>query len=138
MPECHKCTLNGTGSEACLTCKGPPETNHHGKTHVSLDSEVANDPQTGAEVEASMTVCDRYEPPCIEKIDLPDCCADTARRLLAFLSSLEASDLSLVIWRAQGRSLAAWGRRNGFTRQYAHHRYTLLSDKEPVVKGAFG
>jgi hypothetical protein len=38
MPECHKCPHNGKRSSACLKCKGPAESNHHGRTFVSVDA----------------------------------------------------------------------------------------------------
>ena len=38
MPECHKCIHNGRRSSACITCKGPSEHNHHGRSFVSIDA----------------------------------------------------------------------------------------------------
>lgn len=37
MPECHKCSWNGKGSQHCLSCKETPQNLvNYGKTHVSL------------------------------------------------------------------------------------------------------
>lgn len=38
MPDCHNCPLDGSGSDECLRCTGPADTNHHGKTHVSWEA----------------------------------------------------------------------------------------------------
>ncbi len=132
MPECHNCAHNGRRSEACLTCSGPPETNHKGKTWVSLDS--GDDPQTAAMVEAVM------EPVRTEEsggVALEDCCADAARRLLAYLATLASADLSLLLSRVGGKPMADWGRTFGVTKQGAHQRWLALCRRHPELRVLF-
>lgn len=129
MPECHRCQHNGTESPACLKCRGPAETNHRGHRFVSLDSGTS--PQTGAEVEASLAQA--YEPQTVEAIDLPECCTDTARRLLATLCGLPDEDLLLLVSRLRGQSLASIARRDKKTRQAAHARWKRLVSRHPEL-----
>lgn len=53
MPECHRCAHDGRRcAAACLSCKGPPETNHKGQTFISLDAGGWSG-QTLGEIEAA-------------------------------------------------------------------------------------
>jgi DNA-directed RNA polymerase specialized sigma24 family protein len=42
MPECHKCPHNGKRRRQCLSCPGPSDDNHHGRTHVEFDPELVD------------------------------------------------------------------------------------------------
>lgn len=133
MPECHRCQHNGTESEACLKCKGPPATNHKGRVFVSLDS--GDNQQTGAEVEASLA--EAYQPPACEEIALPDCCADTARRLLGTMLQLDDEELDLLRHRLAGGTLADFGGDVEITRQAAHARWRRMAQRHPVLQKVF-
>jgi hypothetical protein len=37
MPDCHSCPHNLKRSRACLKCKGPAATHHHGKSFISIE-----------------------------------------------------------------------------------------------------
>ncbi len=133
MPECHHCPHNGTASPACLDCKGPPETNHKGKTWVSLDS--GEGPQTAAMVEAVMEPIQTAGE--CGGVAMESCCADAARRLLAYLVGLSPTDLSLVLARVRGLPMAAWGRRYGVTKQGAQQRWRAIVRRHPEMEGMF-
>ena len=134
MPECHRCQHNGTESPACLKCRGPAETNHKGRVFVSLDSGEKR--QTGAEVEAAMQVA-AYEPPDVEVVALPDCCLDTARRLLGVLLELEDDDLHLLRHRLAGGTLADFGGDVEITRQGAHARWNRIVARHTELAAVF-
>lgn len=125
MPECHKCPLNGTGSPECLECKGPPETNHHGRVHVSLQSSEA------VNIAASKKSFEKAE--CIE-LKLDSCCQDAVRRLLAVFAELSADDISMVCHLLKDRSLAEWGRNHGMTKQAASYRHKRLVKRHPEIR----
>lgn len=38
MPECHRCDHDGRCDPRCLRCKGPPDSNHKGRTFISFDA----------------------------------------------------------------------------------------------------
>jgi hypothetical protein len=133
MPECHRCKLNGTGSNACLKCKGPPKTNHKGRIMVSIDA--GDNPQTGAEVEAS--IAETYQPPTVEEIALPDCCADTARRLLATVASLDDAELLLLMRRLRGQSLASIASSRRKTRQASHAQWNRIVARHQELASVF-
>lgn len=133
MPECHKCPHNGLGHADCLTCKGPPETNHKGRTFVSLDS--GEDPQTAAAVEAATANVATGDDG--SDIALPPCCADAVRRLLGYLVALESADLSMVVSRVRGDTLADWGRSHGMSRQGAHRRWIAICRRHPELAKLF-
>jgi hypothetical protein len=134
MPECHKCPHNGQGSPFCLKCIGPSDSNHHGRTFVSLDSGHAA--QTGAEVEAALKV--EQQEPQDDLINLQACCADAVRRLVGFLARIEKADLSLLDWIGQGKSMYSWAKQHGVSRQAASSRYAMLCRKIPALKSVFG
>jgi len=133
MPECHRCQHNGTESPACLKCRGPAETNHRGRVFVSLDA--GDHPQTAAEVEASMA--DTYQPPTVEEIALPDCCADVARRLLATLAALEDDELLLLMRRLRGQSLASIAGIRRKTRQASHAQWNRIVARHTELAAVF-
>lgn len=134
MPECHKCQYDKKGSNECLNCRGPSEVNHHGRVHVSINS--GTDPQTGAEVEASLMVADHEAP--ADTICLSECCSDTARRLMGFLLALSERDLILVSWMTSGKSLAEFGRAHHVSRAAASRRYKMMCRRMPILKTVFG
>jgi hypothetical protein len=134
MPECHRCNLNGTGSNACLKCPGPPTTNHKGRVFVSMDS--GDNQQTGAEVEAAMQEA-AYEPPTVEEIALPDCCADTARRLLATVAALDDAELLLLMRRLRGQSLASIAGSRRQTRQASHAQWNRIVARHQELAAVF-
>lgn len=150
MPECHNCPHNGSPTDACLSCKGPPETNHKGKTWVSLDAtEGERDDQSAALVEASLLAfgeapetdhddetqgADGSDAPRCGA-DMPECCEDAARRALATVFGLSNEDLVLFAHRMRGGMLSAFGRDFGLTRQGAHQRWLSLMRRHPVLVG---
>ena len=98
MPECHLCPLNGKKSKRCITCakKGPPpSTNKRGLNLVVVDYDL------------KQPECDQTP-----LLDLPDCCEDTVRRLLAVFSSLNPLDLSLVFAMLRRTNVAVWSRKH--------------------------
>jgi hypothetical protein len=63
MPECHTCDRNGKSDPACLKCRGPAETNHRGKTFLSIDAGSDSQSQTLGEVEAAAAGPDGWRAP---------------------------------------------------------------------------
>ena len=133
MPECHRCHLNGTGSNACLKCPGPPDTNHKGRIMVSIDA--GDNQQTGAEVEASLA--DTYQPSTGEEIALPDCCADAVRRLLATIVALDDAELLLLMRRLRGQSLASIAGIRRQTRQASHAQWNRIVARHQELAAVF-
>ncbi len=118
MPECHRCEWNQRGPSpekeaACGSCfMAEDYTNHKGKVHVSIDSGAA---QTAAEVEASLqNARERDEEE--EAPLLPDCCMETAWRMLDYLSQLDERELKLLIEVSHGANLAEVGERAALSR----------------------
>jgi hypothetical protein len=127
MPECHKCPYNGTGNPICLSCAGPPDTNHRGRSHISIDA--GDDAQTLGEVAASiqqMKEADQHdghkEPAGI----------DAARRVLHEFVTLADDDVRLVCSLMRGESMAAVAKREGLTRATISWRVKRLVAKHPV------
>lgn len=122
MPDCHKCPYNGKGSARCLTCRGPADTNHHGRNHISID---AGDGQTLGEVEASAAVdrhADEYRP----EIS-PD-----AARVAAMMLDLDCDEFVLVKALIRGRTMADVAREAGQTRAAVSARLKRLVERHPV------
>jgi hypothetical protein len=109
----------------CLTCHGPPETNHKGRTHISID---AGDGQTLGEVEASHAAASRNAG---NAEDIPGISPDAERVASAFLS-LDADDFALVKALLAGRSMADVARDAGLTRAAVSARCKRLAARNPV------
>lgn len=126
MPECHKCPHNGTGSPACLTCAGPPDTNHRGRSHISIDA--GDDAQTLGEVAASMQQMQEAE----QQTGREPAGIDAARRVLHEFVTLADDDVRLVCSLMRGESMAAVAKREGLTRAAVSWRVKRLVAKHPV------
>lgn len=100
---------------------------------VSIDA--GDSPQTGAEVEASLA--DTYQPSTGEEIALPDCCADTARRLLATVAALEDDELLLLMRRLRGQSLASIAGIRRQTRQASHAQWNRIVARHQELASVF-
>ena len=118
MPECHKCVHNGKGSEACWTCKGPAETNHKGRSHVSIDAGGA---QTLGLVQASVTIRGGHD----------DTVSEDARHLLAALLGLLPEEFLLIKRLLAGRSMADIAREDGLTRAAISDQVRKLVEQHP-------
>lgn len=148
MPECHNCPHNGRANEACLACKGPPETNHKGKTFVSLDATTEGDGgQSAAMVEAAMLAFGEEPEPDHDDetpspdgadaprcgADMPECCEDAARRALAFVLALPNEDLLLLAHRSRGGNMAAFGKVARMSKQAVHIRWARIVRQHPEL-----
>lgn len=125
MPECHKCPHNGTGNPICLTCAGPPDTNHRGRSHISIDA--GEGAQTLGEVAASMQVQEADQQTVREPAGI-----DAARRVLHEFVTLADDDVRLVCSLMRGESMAAVAKREGLTRAAVSWRVKRLVAKHPV------
>lgn len=155
MSECHRCPHNGRASTACITCDGPPDTNHKGQTFVSINACQDGEGQTLGEVEASL---DRKRPferaECLE-IDVeevdhdrlgndrssvrsdhqPESEAVTAARSIAFaFTSLTELEFYLVQRLMRGENMAQIGKRQGMTRAAISARVKKLVEKHPAFR----
>ena len=126
MPECHKCPHNGTGNPICLTCAGPPDTNHRGRSHISIDA--GEGAQTLGEVEASMQVQEEAD----QQTAMEPAGIDAARRVLHEFVMLADDDVRLVCSLMRGESMAAVAKREGLTRAAVSWRVKRLVAKHPV------
>lgn len=126
MPECHKCPHNGTGSPACLTCAGPPDTNHRGRSHISIDA--GEGAQTLGEVAASMQQMQEAD----QQTAMEPAEIDAARRVLHEFVMLADDDVRLVCSLMRGESMAAVAKREGLTRAAVSWRVKRLAAKHPV------
>lgn len=122
--DCHKCQHNGKGSTACLSCKGPSETNHKGRSHVSIDA--GGNSQTMGEVEASISVMFKDV-----KSKFPRIHPDAAKVALAFLS-MDDADFRLVKALLGGKTMASVAREAGLTRAAVSAQVKRLAVKHPV------
>ena len=125
MPECHKCEHDGKRSEACLTCRGAAETNHKGRSHVSIDAGGA---QTLGEVEAARAeiAARRF----IRRGKVGTEAAEVVRVML----SLSVKDFALVKALLAGKSMADVAREDGKTRAAVSDRVRKLVGRHPVFK----
>lgn len=154
--ECHRCPHNGRQSQACLSCEGPPETNHRGQTFLSINaSQQGSNGQTFGEVEATLShkrPFDRAE--CLE-IDVEDVDHDrldhdrgsvrsdhqpeseavTAARSIAYaFTSLTELEFYLVQRLMRGENMAQIGKRQGMTRAAISARVKKLVEKHPAFR----
>jgi DNA-binding NarL/FixJ family response regulator len=126
MPECHRCPYNGKHSKACLKCKGPADTNHKGKSFVSIDS---GDGQTLGEVEASARISVFSHEDVRSR--MPRVHPDAVRVAVAFLS-LTQSDFELVQALLGGKNMSDVSRDVGLTRAAISAQVKRLVRKHPV------
>jgi len=124
MPECHKCPHDGKGSDACITCGGAAETNHKGRSHVSID---AGDGQTLGEVEASIAAVWRGW----EGERFPEVSPDAVKVAAAFLS-MDDAEFALVRSLMSGKSMSDVAREEGVTRASVSWRVKRLAGRHPV------
>lgn len=122
MPECHRCEWNQRGPSpekkaACGSCHMAEDyTNHKGKIFVSIDAGESS--QTKFEVEASMqNAREKAEEDAASKPMLPDCCMETAWRMLDYLSQLDERELKLLVEVSHGATLAEVARRGALSRR---------------------
>jgi len=126
MPECHKCLLNGQRSPKCLSCKGPPDTNHKGASHISIDA--GEDDRTLGETLASLAVSDhRGAAPIADALDM-------ARLVACEFCSLSASEFALVQQLMRGGTMAGVGRNAKLTRATISARVKRLVARHPVFE----
>jgi len=126
MPECHKCLLNGQRSPKCLSCKGPPDTNHKGASHISIDA--GEDDRTLGETLASLAT-----PRPVDDDSLADA-LDMARRVACEFCALSASEFALVQKLMQGGTMAGVGRNAKLTRATISARVKRLVARHPVFE----
>lgn len=127
MPECHKCPHNGKGHPECLTCQGPPETNHRGRSHISIDA--GDGGQTMGEVEAVLRPDKKpFEP--AECREVPPELAAALRVVYAF-TSLTELEFHLVQRLMRGESMAQIGKRQGVTRAAISAMVKKMVEKHP-------
>jgi len=82
-------------------------------------------------------MADTYQPPTVEEIALPDCCADVARRLLATLAALEDDELLLLMRRLRGQSLASIAGIRRKTRQASHAQWNRIVARHTELAAVF-
>lgn len=127
MPECHNCPYNGKGNPICLTCQGPPETNHKGRTHLSMDA--GDGGQTMGEAEAALRPKKPFErAECREMT--PEMAA--ARRVAYEFTSLSAEEFGLVQALMRGQSMAQAAREMGLTKAAVSARVRKLVERHPA------
>jgi len=134
MPSCHTCPHNGKKRAACIRCRGPAETNHHGTRHVSMDSKA--NAQGSAEIEAALA---RFQAEQERSPEAPDNAGmDAARRVLAAFVDLPPADRDLVCWRMQNprvNLLRFAGRhaRKAKTKQALYARMQRIAARHPLI-----
>lgn len=128
MPECHRCEHNGTGSTACLRCRGPAETNHKGRTFLSIDA--GDEPQTLGEVEASAAV--RYRQETLEAEASERIDASNLREALRTVFDLSPENFAMVRAFFHGATMADVGRDMGMTRATISARVKRLVKRHPA------
>lgn len=127
MPECHKCPLNGTGSAECLMCMGPAESNHKGRSHISMDAGMGA--QTLGEVKAAMGV---WRGTGEVRAGLPPVSAD-AVKVATMMLELDEAEFRLVRGLLRdGKSMAAIAREEGLARATVSARVKKLVERHPV------
>lgn len=153
--ECHRCPHNGRQSQACLSCEGPPETNHRGQTFLSINASQGSDGQTFGEVEAALSRKRAQEhAECLE-IDVedvdsaqigkdrgslspdhqPESEAVAAARAVAYaFTSLTELEFYLVQRLMRGESMAQVGKRQGMSRAAISARVKKLVQKHPSFR----
>lgn len=153
--ECHRCPNNGKSSTACLSCDGPPDTNHRGQTFLSINAGQGKDGQTLGEVEASFERKTTFEQAeCLEidaeEVDLErlgnnslrkggepeyESEAVTAARSIAYaFTSLTELEFYLVQRLMRGENMAQIGKRQGMTRAAISARVKKLVQKHPAFQ----
>ena len=109
MPSCHKCEHNGKKHRICLYCKGPAETNHHGKTHISFNAaKFENHEDTPAYIRDAIAVIE-MDPPIPPSAYDPDT-MEIAMKVLRAFAGLPPKLRGLVFWRLNNprRNLAEY------------------------------
>lgn len=133
MPECHNCPYNGKGNPICLTCPGPPETNHKGRTHLSMDAGEGG--QTLGEVEAAMSRKKPFErAECREAQPETEAETEAARRVAYEFTSLTAQEFGLAQALMRGQSMAQAARGLGLTKAAVSARVRKLVQKHPSFR----
>ena len=128
MPECHRCEHNQTGSAACLKCRGPAETNHKGRTFLSIDA--GDEPQTIGEVEACAAV--RYRQETIEAESSDHIDVANLREALRTVFDLSPENFAMVRAFFHGATMADVGRDMGMTRATISARVKKLVKRHPA------
>jgi hypothetical protein len=107
---CHLCKHDGTGSEACLSCRDTCNVPYNkGRTHVSLDSSAGNVVEASRAEMNHVLSTSRFD----IRDFLPECCASTAERLIYLFTDLEEHHLCLVMAVLRGETLTHYaGRKN--------------------------
>lgn len=124
MPECHSCPKNGKRDRACLKCKGPADTNN--KSQNMLHYQQAED------IELAMKAPQRTP-----ELNIPPCCADTARRLISEFRGLNCEQIALLCSALDGQSLSDFARARGVSRQAAFAAKKFLIEKRPMLAVVF-
>ena len=119
MPECHKCEWDGKQSKRCLKCKGPAETNHKGRSIVSLDA------KDGREFDFALPVGSISDP--VRAV------ADTLRSLLQLDPVTQRLIMRMML--APDQSLTCTATRMGLSLSAAHGRLKRARTRIPALKG---
>lgn len=138
MPDCHKCPRNGRPTRACLTCKGPAETNHKGRSHVSLDadSQDSGHGQSWADVDAVIHDARAAGDPAPGQ----DGDREQAIAFMARLFALDERTFRIVRWRFlhPETPLPVIARRFRLSTQAVHQRLQKLAETWPAVRQLVG
>lgn len=118
MPQCHTCPHNAAQSPACLTCPGFGATNHRGRSHVRFEGNPEAERVTS---EHPFPDADPAEADPLE----------SARTLLAHLTSLADAELLLLMDRLRGLNGPQSARLRGITRQGIHMRFKKAAARLP-------
>lgn len=135
MPECHRCEHSGRGRVNCLACAGPAETNHKGRSHVSLD---AGGPQTLGEVDAVIHAATQQPAPTRMTVRQRD-----REAMVACLRQVfEMDPASFAIVRERFLSpetpLRVIAKRHRVTTQAVHRRLQQVAAEWPAVRDLVG
>jgi len=138
MSECHKCPLNGTGSNLCLECAGVSDNQYnHGKSHVSLD---ASSHDLVEKLIANTANESSYED-LIHSKDY-DKIMEIMRDVITAMMALPQKDMHIVGLKFTDsqltpHSFAGIGREYGLSRQTTHARFKNALKRWPVLKILF-
>ena len=129
---CSRCPHNGKHSPACLKCKDTTESaSHSGQTFVSLDNlpdgfdaeahlATSDTPQQGQPYEYAILNEERDSADDSGSLAIPNCCEDTARKVLAAFMQLEPLQVRLVFLLHEGKSLRTIAQRLAVKKQAIH------------------
>ena len=136
MPVCHKCAHNLQGHAECLSCRGPGEPSHAGKSFVSLSS--MDDPAGYLHAHAAegwrITGAGGGE----GVTGLPDGVEDYLRRLLSSFAQMKDGQAVICRRLLAGQTMAEAARGMGVTRQAVYSAVRKMMRQFPEVRALVG